>query len=55
MPAAGAAAVLQLRRKTEFDVHLSAAGDQKVNVIKALENYRLRLKEAKDLVDAAPK
>src|SRR5210317_416334 len=42
--------------KSEFDVHLTAAGDQKVNVIKAVREITgLGLKEAKDLVDAAPK
>src|SRR6056300_588611 len=51
--AAGAEAAAE---KTEFDVHLSAAGDQKVNVIKAVREITgLGLKEAKDLVDAAPK
>ena len=57
MPAAGAAAgAPAAEEKTEFDVHLSAAGDQKVNVIKALREITgLGLKEAKDLVDAAPK
>jgi len=57
MPAAGAAAgAAAAAEKTEFDVHLSAAGDQKVNVIKAVREITgLGLKEAKDLVDAAPK
>lgn len=42
--------------KSEFDVHLTAAGDQKVNVIKAVREITgLGLKEAKDLVDGAPK
>ena len=42
--------------KTEFDVILTAAGDNKVNVIKAVrELTSLGLKEAKDLVDGAPK
>ncbi|HEX5539010.1 MAG TPA: 50S ribosomal protein L7/L12 [Methylophilaceae bacterium] len=50
-PAAGAA-----EEKTEFDVILTAAGDNKVNVIKAVrELTALGLKEAKDLVDGAPK
>ena len=41
--------------KTTFDVHLTAAGDQKIGVIKAIkEALTLGLKEAKDLVDAAP-
>ena len=57
IPAAGAAAgAPAAEEKTEFDVHLSAAGDQKVNVIKAVREITgLGLKEAKDLVDAAPK
>jgi len=42
--------------KTEFDVILSAAGQQKINVIKAVRAITdLGLKEAKELVDAAPK
>lgn len=50
--AAGAAAGDE---KTTFDVHLTAAGDQKIGVIKAIkEALALGLKEAKDLVDAAP-
>jgi large subunit ribosomal protein L7/L12 len=41
--------------KTEFDVVLSAAGDQKVQVIKAVRSITgLGLKEAKDMVDGAP-
>ncbi len=41
--------------KTTFDVHLTAAGDQKIGVIKVIkEVLALGLKEAKDLVDAAP-
>lgn len=52
-PAAAAAAV---EEKTEFDVILTGAGDNKVNVIKAVrELTSLGLKEAKDLVDGAPK
>ncbi|MDA0670628.1 MAG: 50S ribosomal protein L7/L12 [Proteobacteria bacterium] len=55
MPAAAAAAA-PVEEKTEFDVHLSAAGEQKVNVIKAVREITgLGLKEAKDLVDGAPK
>ena len=54
-PAAGGAAAAT-EEKTEFDVILTAAGDQKVNVIKAVrELTALGLKEAKDLVDGAPK
>ena len=50
--AAGAAAVEQ----TEFTVTLKSAGDQKVNVIKVVRTITgLGLKEAKDLVDGAPK
>src|ERR1700730_7787664 len=42
--------------KTEFTVNLSAVGESKINVIKAVrELTQLGLKEAKDLVDAAPK
>jgi len=53
-PAAGAAAVAE--EKTEFDVILTGAGDNKVGVIKAVrELTALGLKEAKDLVDGAPK
>ena len=55
MPATTAAAAAA-EEKTEFDVHLSAAGEQKVNVIKAVREITgLGLKEAKDLVDGAPK
>lgn len=54
-PAAGGAAAAT-EEKTEFSVILTAAGDQKVNVIKAVrELTALGLKEAKDLVDGAPK
>jgi large subunit ribosomal protein L7/L12 len=53
---AGAAADSAAEEKTEFDVELTAAGDKKINVIKAIrEITSLGLKEAKDLVDAAPK
>src|SRR5210317_705350 len=59
MPAGGAAAGAAAgaaEEKSEFDVHLTAAGDQKVNVIKAVREITgLGLKEAKDLVDGAPK
>ena len=52
-PAAGAAAA---EEKTEFDVVLASAGDQKVGVIKVVRAVTgLGLKEAKDLVDGAPK
>jgi large subunit ribosomal protein L7/L12 len=54
-PAAGAAAPAA-EEKTEFDVILTGAGDNKVGVIKAVrELTSLGLKEAKDLVDGAPK
>lgn len=54
MPAAGAAEAAE--EKTEFDVELTAAGSQKINVIKAVREITgLGLKEAKDLVDGAPK
>ena len=52
---AGAAAPA-VEEKTEFDVILAAAGDQKLKVVKAVkEELGLGLKEAKDLVDGAPK
>ena len=55
-PAAGAAAGAAAEEKTEFTVVLAAVGDNKVNVIKAVrEVTSLGLKEAKDLVDGAPK
>jgi large subunit ribosomal protein L7/L12 len=55
-PAAGGAAAAAAEEKTEFDVILTAAGDNKVNVIKVVrEVTSLGLKEAKDLVDGAPK
>lgn len=55
-PAAGGAAAPAAEEKTEFDVILTAAGDNKVGVIKAVrELTSLGLKEAKDLVDGAPK
>jgi large subunit ribosomal protein L7/L12 len=52
--AGGAAAAAE--EKTEFDVILSAAGDKKIQVIKVVRELTgLGLKEAKDLVDGAPK
>ena len=55
-PAAGGAPAAAAEEKTEFSVILTAAGDNKVNVIKAVrEITSLGLKEAKDLVDGAPK
>jgi len=54
--AGGAAAGAAAEEKTEFNVMLTAVGDNKVNVIKAVrEVTSLGLKEAKDLVDGAPK
>jgi large subunit ribosomal protein L7/L12 len=54
-PAAGGAAA-GAAEKSEYDVILTAAGDNKVNVIKAVREITgLGLKEAKDLVDGAPK
>ena len=53
---AGAAAAAPVEEKTEFTVVLTAAGANKINVIKAVrEVTSLGLKEAKDLVDGAPK
>jgi large subunit ribosomal protein L7/L12 len=55
-PAAAGGAAAKAEEKTEFTVMLLAAGDNKVNVIKAVrEVTSLGLKEAKDLVDGAPK
>jgi large subunit ribosomal protein L7/L12 len=58
-PAAGgagaAAAAAPVEEQTEFNVILKAAGDKKINVIKAVrEVTSLGLKEAKDLVESAP-
>src|SRR5258707_5484362 len=54
--AGGAAAAPVAEEKTEFDVVLVAAGDKKINVIKEVRAITgLGLKEAKDLVEAAPK
>ena len=54
--AAGGGAAASVEEKTEFDVVLTAVGDQKVNVIKVVRAITgLGLKEAKDLVDGAPK
>jgi LSU ribosomal protein L12P len=53
-PAAGGAAAVE--EKTEFDVILAAVGDKKIEVLKVVREVTgLGLKEAKDLVDAAPK
>jgi len=55
MPGAGAAAAEAPEEQTSFDVILTAAGDKKIQVIKAVrEVTTLGLKEAKDLVDNAP-
>ena len=52
----GAAAAAPVEEKTEFDVVLADAGAQKINVIKEVRAITgLGLKEAKDLVEAAPK
>ena len=54
--AAGAAAAPAAEEKTEFDVILKAAGDKKLNVVKAVKEITgLGLKEAKEMVDGAPK
>src|SRR5688500_2544469 len=54
--APGGAAAPVAEEKTEFDVILAAAGDKKINVIKEVRAITgLGLKEAKDLVEAAPK
>jgi|TARA_B100001079_G_scaffold12227_1_gene9868 large subunit ribosomal protein L7/L12 len=54
-PTAGEA-VTQAEEKTDFTVFLAAAGDKKINVIKEVRAFtNLGLKEAKDLVDGAPK
>jgi large subunit ribosomal protein L7/L12 len=54
-PAAGAVGAADAEEKTSFTVELTVAGDQKINVIKALrEVTALSLKEAKDMADAAP-
>src|SRR3978361_1089485 len=53
--AGGGAAAPVVEEKTEFDVVLKAAGEKKINVIKAVrEVTSLGLKEAKDLVESAP-
>ena len=54
--AAAGVAAAPAEEQTEFAVHLTAAGDKKINVIKVVrEVTSLGLKEAKDLVDGAPK
>lgn len=55
-PAAGGATAAPVEEQTEFDVILQSAGDKKINVIKVVRVHTgLGLKEAKDLVDSAPK
>jgi large subunit ribosomal protein L7/L12 len=59
-PAAGAAAggaAEEEEEKSEYDVELAAAGDNKIQVIKAVRSIKqgLGLKDAKDLVESAPK
>ncbi len=55
-PAAGAAPAAAVEEQTEFTVVLTSFGENKVNVIKAVRELTgLGLKEAKDLVDGAPK
>lgn len=55
-PAAGAAGAAAAEEKTSFNVVLKEAGDQKIKVITAVKNaLGLGLKDAKDLVDGAPK
>ena len=55
-PAAGGGAAAAAEEKTEFDVILNAAGEKKIQVIKVVRELTgLGLKEAKDLVDGAPK
>lgn len=55
-PVAGAAAAAPAEEKTEFDVVLAVAGEKKIQVIKVIRAITgLGLKEAKDLVEGAPK
>ena len=55
-PAAGAAGAVPAEEKDEFTIMLTAAGDKKINVIKEVRAVTaLGLKEAKDLVEGAPK
>jgi large subunit ribosomal protein L7/L12 len=56
MPGAGPAAAAAVEEQTEFDAILSAVGEKKIQVIKVVRELTgLGLKEAKDLVDGAPK
>ena len=55
-PAAGGAAAAPAEEKTEFDIVLAAVGDKKIEVIKEVRAITgLGLKDAKDLVESAPK
>jgi large subunit ribosomal protein L7/L12 len=55
-PAGGGVAAAPVEEQTEFTVTLTAAGDKKINVIKEIRTITgLGLKEAKDLVEGAPK
>ncbi len=55
-PAGGGAAAAPVEEKTEFDVVLTGPGEKKIQVIKEVRSLTsLGLKEAKDLVDSAPK
>ena len=55
-PAAAGGDAPAVEEKSEFDLHLTAIGDNKVNTIKAVREITgLGLKEAKDIVDATPK
>ena len=55
-PAAAEGGAAAVEEKSEFDLHLTGIGDNKVNVIKAVREITgLGLKEAKDIVDASPK
>ena len=55
-PVAGGEAAEAVEEKSEFDIELVASGDSKINVIKAVREITGQgLKDAKDLVDAAPK
>ncbi len=56
MPAVGGDAAPAAEEKTEFDVEITEAGDKKLNVIKVVREITgIGLKEAKDLVEGAPK
>jgi large subunit ribosomal protein L7/L12 len=55
-PGAGGGGAAAVEEKTEFDVILTSVGDKKIEVLKVVREVTgLGLKEAKDLVDAAPK